>query len=112
MENAKAWRSCFANWPEDVPRRGILVTGYAEQVNFDAFFTNPDFLLITRNAPDALGARQLMILYEDISALKIVDVVPPKAWSKLGFTAAPAKRPASSREPQRRSTDGEPPRKP
>ncbi|MCA9247547.1 MAG: hypothetical protein KDA42_10540 [Planctomycetales bacterium] len=88
MESTEAWRDCFTNWPDEVPRRGILVTGYAEQVAFDAFYTNPEFLLITRNAPDALGARQLIIRYSDISALKITDVVPPKAWSKLGFAGA------------------------
>ena len=107
MENSDAWRECFVNWPEDVPRRGILVTNYAEQVGFDAFYTNPQFLLITRNAPDALGARQLMILYQDISALKIIDVVAPKAWARLGFTAAAPKQQAAS--PPRATRPADPP---
>jgi hypothetical protein len=27
MDNSQAWRTCFTNWPEEIPRRGINIEG-------------------------------------------------------------------------------------
>ena len=107
MDTAQAWRQSFAAWPEELPRRGILVTSYNEQIMFDSFLVNPEFMLIMRNAPDAMGARQLMIPYENITALKMIDVIEAKNWRGLGFATkpvAPAAAPAPARAAAPRPT--------
>ena len=100
MDTAEAWRESFANWSEELPRRGILVTNYNEQIQFETFLTGAEFLLVIRNAPDALGARQLLIPYGHIQALKFIDVIEPRTWQKAGFigkSTASSSRPASPR---------------
>lgn len=84
------WKTLFGAWPPDMPRRGILVTGFGEQVPFSGFMTSEAFVCLDRQNPDSLGARTLVIPYESIAALKIVDVVKPSALRGLGFSG-PAK---------------------
>jgi len=87
-DSADSWRSCFANWPTELERRGVLVTKFGEQILFDAFGTSDDLLLIERRAPDTVGARLVLVAYNEIQALKIVDVVKMKAFQPLGFEFA------------------------
>lgn len=85
MELSQTWKKCFAAWPESMPRRGILVTTFGEQVVFSGFLTGEAMLLVHRKSPDALGARQLILPYEHIAAVKITDVVKIKSVRELGF---------------------------
>ena len=82
---AEVWRHCFQNWPSEIERRGVLVTSFGEQIVFDEFAPSNDMLLIERRAPDAVGARQVLMAYSAIQALKIVDVVKLKCFQPLGF---------------------------
>ena len=86
MESNTVWKHCFCNWPADVPRRGVLVTSYDDQIPFDGFFTSEHLLLVERRTPDTSGARQVLIAYQNIVAVKITDVVKVKAFLPLGFT--------------------------
>jgi len=86
---AEVWHKCFSHWPADVPRRGVLVTVF-EQIPFESFSTSDDLLLIERRAPDSLGARTVLVAYQYIQAVKIVDVVKAKTFQALGFTAPAA----------------------
>lgn len=85
MDPQATWQKYFSAWPEDLPRRGVLVTSFAEQIPFQGFLTSDAMVLLERSAPDALGARFVMIPYHGIQALKIVDVAKPKALAALGF---------------------------
>jgi hypothetical protein len=85
MNAADAWRDCFARWPDDLAKRGALVTKFDEQIIFSNFLYSDSLLLIERQSPDTLGARQVILSYDAISAVKIVDVVKLKALAKLGF---------------------------
>lgn len=89
---AEIWRQCFAQWPAEVPRRGVLVTSFGEQIPFESFSASNDLLLIERRAPDTVGARTVLIAYQNIQALKIVDVVKAKAFASLGFAVPPPKK--------------------
>lgn len=90
---AEIWRKCFRQWPTELERRGVLVTSFGEQIAFDGFATSDDMLLIERRSPDTVGARTVLVAYESIQALKIVDVTKVKSFQSLGFTApAPAPR--------------------
>lgn len=85
MNSAEAWRDCFARWPDDLPKRGVIVTTFDEQILFANFLFGESLLLVERQSPDTIGARQVILSYEAISAVKIVDVVKLRALAKLGF---------------------------
>ncbi len=89
---AEVWRHCFNSWPAEVDRRGVLVTSFEEQIPFESFSASPDLLLIERRSPDTLGGRMVLIAYQDIRALKIVDVLKAKAFQPLGFSIAPGRK--------------------
>ena len=85
------WRDFFCNWPKEMSRHGILVTSFGEQIPFSGFMTGKSLLLMDRKTPDTLGARTIVLAYEEITALKIVEVVKSKMFLSLGFDAAPSK---------------------
>lgn len=86
------WRDFFVRWPAEMNRRGILVTTFGEQIPFSGFWLNADLLLLERQTPDSLGARTILMPFDQISALKIVDVVKAKAFQSLGFEGPPQKQ--------------------
>jgi hypothetical protein len=67
------------------------VPTFDEQIPFVNFFASDNMVLVERRAPDAVGGRMVIIPYQNIVALKIVDVIKPKAFSQLNFGAPPAK---------------------
>lgn len=89
---ADVWRECFQRWPEGIPRRGVLVLSFGEQIPFEKFYAADDMLLAERRAPDTVGGRLVIVPYQNIEGLKIVDVVQPKALSALGFVIPAAKK--------------------
>ncbi len=89
---AESWRKCFSQWPSEVERRGVLVTSFDEQIPFDSFAASEDMLLVERRAPDTMGARMVIVAYQHIQALKIVDVVKMKIFQPLGFVMPPARK--------------------
>lgn len=91
MERAD-WKGFFADWPPELAPRGVLVTTFNEQIPFDGFLTSDQFVVIARTTPDTMGARQVVVPYENIAALKIVTVVKGKVLEGMGFKAAPAKK--------------------
>ena len=88
MENAQQWKQLLNNWPRDMPRRGVLITSYDEQIVFSDFLLGEDMVLVERNSPDAMGARKVILPYQNILALKIIDVVRSKTIRKFGFVGA------------------------
>lgn len=85
MDTAQKWRECFTNWPEKIGRRGVLVTSLGEQIPFNEFMTSESLLLIERTTPDTVGTRKLLVPYETIALLKIIDVVGTEQFFPLGF---------------------------
>ncbi len=85
MELSTPWRQCFQKWPKDVPPRGVLVTNYDEQIPFEGFMVSDTMLLVERKAPDPVGARKVLLPYEQVLAVKLVDVVRGKSFEELGF---------------------------
>jgi hypothetical protein len=86
------WRDIFCRWPAEVPRRGVLVAAFGEQMPFSGFFTSEAFLLVERQSPDAMGARMVLLPYDKILGLKIVDVMKPRTVQLLGFDVPAAKQ--------------------
>ncbi len=91
MDPAEAWRKCFENWPDDLPRRGVIVVSFDEQIPFANFSASGEMLLVERRAPDTVGARFVLLPYQNVVGLKIVDVVKPKVFSAMGFNVVAGK---------------------
>ena len=86
MGSGTSWQQFFQNWPKDVPARGIVVTSFDEPVPFDGFLSAETMVLLERKTPDNAGARKVLLAYENIVAVKFVDVVRSKAFESAGFT--------------------------
>ncbi len=85
METAEAWRTLFENWPESIPRQGLVVTSFGEQIPFIDFLISGGILLIERDKPDSHGARKVMIAYDAICAIKIPSPMELARFQVLGF---------------------------
>jgi hypothetical protein len=85
MESGTTWERFFRNWPKDVPTRGFVVTSFDEQIPFDGFLSNEGMVLLERKTPDNLGARKVLLAYENIVAVKFADVIKSKAFEGAGF---------------------------
>ena len=88
MDRFSVWQKMFHHWPEALPRRGVLVTATGEQTPFQEFLTSDDFLLLQRRAPDTVGAREVLIPFGEIVALKVTEVVKPAIYRAAGFKGA------------------------
>lgn len=85
MHSTEAWRSLFENWPESIPRTGILVTGYGEAIGFKDFLISGTMLLVERETPDSLGARKVIVTYDGIAAVKITSPMELARFQVMGF---------------------------
>ena len=82
---ARLWRDYFLAWPKEMPRRGVLVTSFGEQIPFEGFLTTDALLLLERRTPDTIGARKLILPYSQVVAIKLVDVMKTKVLATAGF---------------------------
>lgn len=89
MTTGEYWRAMFENWPNTVPRRGLLITMFGESIPFVSYMMAGGILLLERDRPDSLGARKVMIAYDAIAAVKITDVVDLANFEALGFQLPP-----------------------
>jgi len=92
VESVNYWKDFFRAWPSGVDRRGVLVASFGEQIPFDSFMPGDRLLIIDRSVPDTIGARKIVIPYENIVAVKFTDVFKNKVFIPLGFEEPPAKR--------------------
>ncbi len=92
MESSiSTWKDFFSHWPTNVHRRGILITAFNEQIPFSNFNYSPEFLFIERQTPDSLGARIILLRFDQIVSLKIMDVLKPRQFPEVGFDSGPTK---------------------
>ena len=90
---AAVWRELFARWPASINRKGILISSYHEQIPFDDFVFNNDFIILQRPAPDAVGARRVCVPFRLIEAIKYTDPVKIETYASMGFVGAAKPRP-------------------
>ena len=88
METITAWKEMLKNWPKDIARRGVLVTTYDDQIPFDGFLANDHLLLLERKTPDTSGARKVILSFDSVVAIKLVDVIHAKSLPGLGFAGS------------------------
>lgn len=85
MTAGEHWRTLFESWPESIPRQGILVTRFQEQIPFVGFLISGGILLLERDRPDSAGARKVMVAYDAIDAVKITSALELARFQVLGF---------------------------
>ena len=81
----KEMRRIFAEWPVSIPRMGLVVTKFGESIPFASYMLSGELLLIERKTPDAQGARRVIISFEEINAIKILDAVEMARFTAMGF---------------------------
>ncbi len=91
MDMSGVWRTFFVKWPADLPRTGVVVTSFGEQVVYVEFLIGEHTILFERLAPDSVGGRKLVIPYGNIQALKITEPVNNEVMVACGFLPAKPK---------------------
>jgi hypothetical protein len=79
------WRELFTKWPASIPKRGIVVSTLNELTPFKSFLIRGEILLLERTNPDAVGARFLLIGFDAIHAVKIIDPLKEEIFTAAGF---------------------------
>jgi hypothetical protein len=87
MEMAESWRTFFENWPETIPREGLLVTIFNETIPFTGFLLSGGLLLVERDKPDTFGARKVVVSYQAISGVKMTSPMELARFQVMGFQA-------------------------
>ena len=85
MEAGESWRGLFENWPEAIPREGILVTNFQENIAFVDFLISGSILMVERDKPDTYGARKVIVAYSAISAVKLTSPMELANFQVMGF---------------------------
>ncbi len=85
MHSSEAWRNLFENWPESIPRAGLVVTAFNETIQFKDFLVSGAIVLVEREVPDSQGARKVMIAYDAIQAVKITSPMELARFQVMGF---------------------------
>jgi hypothetical protein len=92
VDVGEQWKAWFKDWPEELPHKGVIVTIMGEQIPFHGFLAGEEMVLVQRQTPDSLGARQVLLPYQRIDSLKITDIVSPKVFTAAGFIGKLPKR--------------------
>lgn len=79
------WQTLFENWPEEIPRNGIVVNTLNEPMPFKGFMLAGEMVLLERSNPDQLGARYIVMKYESMELVKIVHPLNTAAFLPIGF---------------------------
>lgn len=85
METSQAWSQLFENWPDSIPREGMIVTRFQETIPFKNFMISSGLLLVERESPDSVGARKVILGYDGIMAVKIANPMDLVRFQVMGF---------------------------
>jgi hypothetical protein len=85
MPTGEAWKLLFEGWPAAIPRKGLVISKLGEIVSFQDFLISGGILLLERDKPDTIGARKVMIAYDDIALVKFVDTLELSRFQVMGF---------------------------
>ena len=81
----KEMRRLFAEWPVSIPKAGIVLTVFGESIPFCSYMLCGDLILFERKTPDAQGARRVIMPFDGINAIKILDAIDMARFTAMGF---------------------------
>lgn len=90
-DSREMWRELFTKWPAAMPKRGVLVSTLNETTPFKSFMLKGETLLLERTNPDPLGARYILIGFDGIHMVKLIDPLREDVFTSAGFTGHFAK---------------------
>ena len=85
MNSEQTWKHVFMNWPAGIQRRGVLLTNLNESMPFKSFMIKDDLLMLERTNPDPLGSRFVLLGYDAINSVKLVDPLKESVFTAAGF---------------------------
>ena len=85
MDSTRYWTKLLQTWPKEMSRRGILVTTWNEQVPFKGFMLSDGMFVLERTMPDSLGSRFVLLAFDAIAAIKLIDALNDEAFQGMGF---------------------------
>lgn len=85
MNAAENWRALFVEWPDNLPKRGVILSTLNEAMPFKSFMLRGEVLLLERANPDALGSRFIMLTFDAINSVKFTDPLGEKDFTQAGF---------------------------
>ena len=85
MTSAQSWNSFFSNWPTSLARKGVLQTVLQETMQFKNFWLKDGMVLLERIAPDATGARFVLLCFDVINLVKFTEPLTAEAIAQAGF---------------------------
>jgi hypothetical protein len=91
MTPSVVWKNTFNNWPAGIQRRGIVLSTLNEPMPFKGFLVKDDVLLLERTNPDSLGARFILLSFDAINCVKLVDPLKESVFTAAGFLGKLAK---------------------
>jgi len=84
INTAESWRALFENWPDAIPRQGIVITPQ-ESIPFINYLISGSLVILERDKPDTLGARKVIVSYDNIVALKLPSPLELVKFQVMGF---------------------------
>jgi hypothetical protein len=91
QDSATVWRDVFGNWPAAIPRRGVVVSALNEPIPFKSFMTMDHTVLLERTNPDPVGTRFVILAYEGIHMVKLIDPLKESVFISAGYVGQLAK---------------------
>jgi len=91
VKPSQTWKDVFTWWPAGVPKRGVLVDALNETIPFKSFLIRDEMLLLERTNPDPLGARFILLPFEAVHSIKLVDPLKESVLVDAGFCGKLAK---------------------
>jgi len=91
LSAADQWKAFFENWPAQIPRRGIVTNSLNEAMPFKGYMVKDDLVLLERTNPDAMGGRYILLNYDAISSVKLIDPLKEADGQAAGFAGKFAK---------------------
>jgi hypothetical protein len=85
MATDPIWQDMFRAWPEGIARRGVVVNTLNEAIPFKGFMIKDETLLLERTNPDPMGTRYVLLTFDTIAVVKLVDPIKPEIFKKAGY---------------------------
>lgn len=85
------WAKFFRNWPKNIPTRGVVNNRLNDTTVFKSFMLQGELILLERISPDSVGARFVVLPFEEIASVKYTDQLRQDALESAGFVGNLAK---------------------
>ena len=87
MSATNTWKSFLSEWPAEFPRRGVILSVLNEIIPFNNFWIQDEIVLIERKNPDTSGSRYIMITFDRIDSVRLIDPISESVIATTGFAA-------------------------